>query len=128
MLSLATSVLLATALDNADHVAQGYEKYPISYSLALAVAAIGILGSVIAALFWWGASGRAALHKENFRREMERNQDLRRERDKAQDDVERIRREANQDLVKFLLAGESLARLYEDLRAGKAPKPRNPPP
>lgn len=118
----------AAALDNADRVAQGYEKYPISYSLALAVAAIGVLGFVISILFWWGANGRARLHEQNFRREMERNQDLRRERDKAQEDGERIRREANQDLVKFLLAGESLARLYEDLKAGRVPKPRKDPP
>lgn len=117
-------ILAVSALDNADRVAQGYEKYPVSYSLALAIGAIGVLGTVIVTLFWWGANGRAHLHEQNFRREMERNQDLRRERDKAQDDVERIRREANQDLVKYLLAGESLARLYEDLKTGKVPKPR----
>lgn len=119
MLALATA-----ALDNADRVAQGYESHPISYSLALSVAAIGVLGTVIVTLFWWGAHGRATLNAQALRREIERSSDLRRERDKAQDDCDRIRRESMQDLAKYLLAGESLARLYEDLRAGKAPRPR----
>lgn len=111
-------------LDNADRIAQGYESHPISYSLALSLAAIGVLGLVIASLFWWGARGTAHLHEQNWRAERERSARLERECERKDEKYEQLRRESMQDLVKFLLAGESLAKLYDDLKSGKVPKPK----
>lgn len=115
------------ALDNADRVAQGYESHPISYSLALSIAAIGVLGTVIVSLFWWGAKGQARANDQALRAERDRSSRLERDCERRDERYDQLRRESMQDLAKYLLAGESLARLYEDLKAGRVPKPRKDP-
>lgn len=104
-------------MDTADRVAQGYEKYPISYSLALAVAAVCFLCTVISLLFWWGAKGQSTLHRQNWQREIERSEELKRERNESRELTEKIRFDHTRDLVKLSVAAEGLARVREKLDA-----------
>jgi len=93
------------------------ETHPIPYFLALTLGAIGILSGVVASLFWWGAKGQSRLYEQNWLREKERSEEIKRERNESREQAESIRFDHTRDLVKLATAAEGLARVREKLDA-----------
>ena len=96
-------------------MATGLEARPLPYFLALTLATLGVLWGTIATVVWASARNERRLHEQNWRRELERNADLRRERDEARERLDRERSENMRLTMEVVGTAHGLARLREDL-------------
>jgi hypothetical protein len=109
-------LLLATAsLGSADKVAAGLEARPFPYFLALVIVALMVLWGTLVTVAWRGAKDQARLHETNYRRELERAQELKRERDETRELLHRERSEHLKLTIEVLTTAKGLSRVREEL-------------
>jgi hypothetical protein len=123
--------MLPLLLATTDSVAQGLQDRPFPYFLAILLGAITGLWGTLSTVAWWGVRGQLRLAAENYRRELERNADLRKERDEAQERLEREQAARLGLAVEIATTAKGLARIREDLDAEalkkRGGKPLHPP-
>lgn len=108
-------VVASVSAEQTDKLASGLEQRPLPYFLALVISVVGVLWSTLSTVAWWGVKNQFRLHVQMHQRELERGQELKRERDDGKEELGQERRERLKLAMEVVGAAHGLARVREDL-------------